>query len=650
MCGIYGYLSRNGKIDPQILSGMGRALAHRGPDDEGEIIHDGARVCVGLGHKRLSIIDLSPAGKQPMCNEDETVWITLNGEIYNYRELRKELEENGHRFRSHSDTEVVVHLYEERGAGCLDRLNGMFAFAIWDAKEQSLLLARDRVGKKPLHYCVTNGEFIFASEIKSLLRHPKVSRDLDLKALSKYLAYEYVPAPDSIFQSIKKIEPGNYLVYRDGAAQCVPYWRIPIQDDPVPVPSETHCVEQLRELLDRSVRRRLVADVPVGLFVSGGLDSGIVAALAARAKDRLECFSIGFDEPSFDESEYAKQIAKNLGLTHHVRIFNARDMLKLLQALPQVLDEPLADPSILPLYLLSGFAAERMKVVLSGDGGDELFAGYQTFQAHKLMEYYRALPGFVREGIRKFASGLPVSHGYLSTDYKLKQFLKGDGVSPEIRFFLWRGAFGAGEKNEILSPELRQQLAGYNCYEDIDRYIAESGLTKMLERILYLSMKLYLQDNNLVTVDRASMANGLEVRCPLLDKDVVEYVCRLPMQYKLNGFRTKYLLKRAAEGLLPQKIIHRQKKGFGLPLARWLNTDLKTFMLDYLNEERIRRQGIFHYPYVKRLIDEQLAKSKDHREPLWTLLVFQVWYERYIERAAPAETNSCGGNFIGETH
>ncbi len=642
MCGIYGYATRNGEIDPPIIYAMGRALTHRGPDDEGVMIDNSGPIRIGLGHKRLSIIDLSSNGKQPMCNEDETVWVTLNGEIYNYRELRKDLEARGHRFRSQSDTEVIVHLYEESGAGCLERLSGMFAFALWDAKQQSLLLARDRVGKKPLHYCATKGAIIFASEIKALLRHPEVGRDLDLHALNKYLAYEYIPAPDSIFRSIKKLEPGHYLAYRNGAIQCIRYWRIPLEDKPLQAGKESHCVAELRELLDRAVRRRLVADVPVGLFVSGGLDSGIVAAFAAKAKDQLECFSIGFDEPSFDESGYAEQVAKSLGITHHVRVFNSRDMLDLVQALPRILDEPLADPSILPLYLLSGFAAERMKVVLSGDGGDELFAGYQTFQAHKLMEYYRLLPGFLRSGIKRLASHLPVSHGYLSTDYKIKQFLKGEGVSPEIRFFLWRGAFANGAKSALLSPELRRHLEGKDCYEDIDRFIAESGLTNALERILYLSMKLYLQDNNLVTVDRASMANGLEVRCPLLDKDVVEYVCRLPMHYKLNGFRTKYLLKRAAEGFLPQKIIYRQKKGFGIPLARWLNADLKSFMLDHLNEERIRRQGLFHYPYIKRLIDQQLAKSHDHREPLWTLLVFQVWYDKYIDGVGPAEANLYG--------
>ncbi|HEV8722973.1 MAG TPA: asparagine synthase (glutamine-hydrolyzing) [Candidatus Binatia bacterium] len=642
MCGIYGYVSRNDKINPEMLRAMGRALAHRGPDDEGEMIQNTGAVSAGLGHKRLSIIDLSQAGKQPMANEDETLWITLNGEIYNYQELRNELEDKGHRFRSRSDTEVVVHLYEESGTRCLDKLSGMFAFAIWDSKKKSLFLARDRVGKKPLHYCATDGGIIFASEIKALLQHPGVSHDLDLKALSKYLSYEYVPAPDTIFRSIKKLEPGHYLLHENGESHCFPYWQIPIEDDPATNRSEADYTEELRELLERAVRRRLVADVPVGLFVSGGLDSGIVAAFAARARDHLQCFSVGFDEPSFDESAYSKQVAASLGIKHHLKVFDANEMLRLVPELPQILDEPLADPSILPLFLLSRFASERMKVVLSGDGGDELFAGYQTFQAHKLMTYFSALPGFIKQSIKTISSHLPVSHGYLSTDYKLKQFLKGDGASAETRFFLWRGAFGNNEKNDLLTPDIRRELAGHDAYEDVDRYIRESGLTKELERILYLAMKLYLQDNNLVTVDRASMANGLEVRCPLLDKDVVEFVCRLPMNYKLNGFTTKYLLKRSAAGMLPRNIIYRQKRGFGIPLAKWLTTELKDFMLDYLSEERIRKQGIFHYPSVKKLIDEQFAKTNDHREPLWTLLVFQTWYERYLDGSARAKANSRG--------
>jgi asparagine synthase (glutamine-hydrolysing) len=629
MCGIYGYLSPC-TIDPAVLRRMGHTLRHRGPDDEGEVILNSAEVSVGLGHKRLSIIDLSPAGKQPMSNEDETIWITFNGEIYNFQEIRKNLEGKGHTFRSHSDTEVVVHLYEELGTKCLDELNGMFAFALWDAKQQSLFLGRDRVGKKPLHYCIAGGHFAFASEIKALLQYPMVSRELDLTSLNKYLAFEYVPAPNSIFKAIKKLEPGHYLLCRNGEVVVSQYWDIPMEDYPVSDRTEPQYIDELKELLERAVTVRLVADVPVGLFVSGGLDSSLVAALARRAKDNLECFSIGFEEASFDESHYAQQIARSLGIKHHLKIFSAKDMLSMVQRLPGVLDEPLADPSILPLYLLSQFASAHMKVVLSGDGGDELFAGYQTYQAHKIVTFYDALPGFVKDTIKALASHLPVSHRYLSLDFKLKQFLKGVGVSSEVRFFLWRGAFSNAERSELLSPEVRRELQKENAYEEIYRYVRRSGLTKELERILYLSMKLYLQDNNLVTVDRASMANGLEVRSPLLDRDVVEFVCRLPMEYKLNGLKTKYILKKAAEEFLPRNIVYRKKKGFGVPLAQWLTGDLREFMLDHLSRERIQRQGIFHYPYIKQLINEQVTKAKDNREPLWTLLVFQMWYENYM--------------------
>ena len=634
MCGIYGYLSPTGTIDPTILRRMGHPLKHRGPDDEGEVILDSSEVSVGLGHKRLSIIDLSPAGKQPMANEDETIWITFNGEIYNFREIRKELEGKGHKFRSHSDTEVIVHLYEELGTKCLERLNGMFAFALWDAKQKSLFLARDRTGKKPLHYCVHRGHFLFASEIKALLQHPLVSREIDLKSLNKYLAYEYVPAPNSSFKAIKKLEPGYCLLFRGGAAVTSQYWDIPMEDYPISDRTEAQYIDELKELLERAVTVRLeAADVPVGLFVSGGLDSGVVAAMARRAKENLQCFSIGFEEASFDESRYAQQVARSLGIKHHLKVFRAQEMLHMVERLPEILDEPLADPSILPLYLLSQFAAEHMKVVLSGDGGDELFAGYQTYQAHKLVTFYDALPGFIKESVKALAFRLPVSHKYLSLDFKIKQFLKGVGVSSEVRFFLWRGAFSNVERHALLRPEVRRELQNENAYEEIYRYVRKSGLTKELERILYLSMKLYLQDNNLVTVDRASMANGLEVRSPLLDRDVVDFVCRLPMEYKLNGLKTKYILKKVAEELLPRNIVYRKKKGFGVPLAKWLTGELREFMLDYLSQERIERQGIFHYPCVSQLINEQLTMKKDNRELLWTLLVFQTWYERYIESA-----------------
>jgi asparagine synthase (glutamine-hydrolysing) len=581
MCGIYGYVSSRGGIQPEILRRMGDTLRHRGPDDEGEWIQHSKELAVALGHKRLSIIDLTSAAKQPISDEDGKIWLTYNGEIYNFRELRSELAAKGHTFKSTSDGEIIVHLYEEMGAACLERLKGMFAFALWDETQQSLFLARDRIGKKPLHYAIYDGGIAFASEIKALLKHPQVVKEIDLSALNKYLTFEYVPAPATIFKSIKKLEPGHYLSYQNGKSEIKKYWDIPLADYPIGFKTEDEYAEELRDILERAVRSRLVADVPVGVFLSGGIDSGVIAALAAKANRKIECFSIGFDEPSFDESSHAKSIAKALGLNHRLKIFNTREMLDNLDELPNFLDEPLADASILPSYLLSKVASERLKVAISGDGGDELFAGYPTYQAHRIITYYDLLPETLKNSVKALAAWLPVSHGNISTDFKIKQFLRGAGVSPEIRFFMWMGSFTESEKKGLLSSDVRAALAHENTYEDVFAYIRESGLNKDLERILYLSMKLYLQDDILVKVDRAAMANGLEVRCPLLDQELVEFACRLPMQYKLHGLKTKYLLKKAAAGILPDSIINRKKKGFGIPISKWLTGELKSYMLDY---------------------------------------------------------------------
>ncbi len=632
MCGIYGYLSLKRSIDPTILRSMGDSLKHRGPDDEGEMISEDGDLCVGLGHQRLSIIDLSAAGRQPMSNEDGSICLTYNGEIYNFRALREELERKGHRFKSNSDTEVVLRLYEESGIRCLEKLNGMFAFALWDRHKKTLFFARDRIGKKPLHYALFSQGVVFASEIKALLRHPGVSREIDLKSLNRYLTYEYVPAPDTIFKSIKKLEPGHYLVYRQGAAELVQYWDIPLTDNPMGYQTEDEYVEDLRERLDKAVKSRLVADVPVGLFLSGGLDSALIAALATRANSNLECFSIGFDEPSFDESRYAREVARTLNAQHQLMIFSTREMVDTVAKLPDLLDEPLADASILPTYLLSKFASGRVKVALSGDGGDELFAGYPTYQAHKLVTYFDSLPAFLKSALRTIGFHLPVSHNNISTEFKIKQFLKGAGVSSEIRFFIWMGAFTDAEKRGLLSDEVRSELRSHNTYEDIFNYINKSKLTKDMERILYLSMKLYLQDDLLVKVDRTSMANSLEVRCPLLDYEFIEFVCSLPMFYKLKGLKTKYLLKKAATGFLPPSIIQRPKKGFGIPVSRWLCGDLKDLMMSHLNQETIERQGLFNWTYVKDLMDAHLKRRADHRKLLWPLIVFQIWYERFVAR------------------
>ena len=631
MCGIYGYLSRREPADAGVLRRMGNTLVNRGPDDEGEHIEQLAGISIGLGHKRLSIFDLSAAGRQPMSNEDGTVWLTCNGEIYNFRELRSELIDKGHSFRSNSDSEVILHLYEEMGVGCLERLKGMFAFALWDRKKNALFLARDRMGKKPLHYAAYDGGIAFASEIKALLQHPAVSRSLDLNSISKYLALEYVPAPHSIYASILKLKPGHYLWHENGASRVEKYWDLPLMDYPIGYKTEEEYAEELRALLDRAVRARLAADVPVGVFLSGGIDSSLVAAYAARAQEHVECFSIGFEEKSYDESPYADSVVDALHLDLTRRVFTTAEMLGHLDRLPDFLDEPLADASILPSYMLAKAASQDVKVALSGDGGDELFAGYPTYQAHRLVTYYDLLPETVKQAIKSIAAALPVSHRDISPDFKIKQFLRGAGVSSEIRFFTWMGSFNDAEKKALFTDDCNAALAGNNTYEDIFAYVRESGLNRDLERILYLSTKLYLQDDILVKVDRASMANGLEVRCPLLDQDVVEFACRLPMQYKLRGLTTKYLLKRAAAGILPERVIRRKKKGFGIPISLWLGGELRDFMLDYLDEHRIKRQGYFNYSYIKGLIDDHLKKKKDNRKLLWTLLIFQIWHERYVD-------------------
>ncbi len=631
MCGIYGYLLRQEPVDAGVLRRMGDTLGHRGPDDKGEHIERRAGMSIGLGHKRLSIFDLSVSGRQPMSNEDGTVWLSCNGEIYNFRELRSELLDKGHAFRSQSDSEVIVHLYEEMGVDCLERLKGMFAFALWDRAKSALLLARDRIGKKPLHYASYNGGIAFASEIKALLQHPAVDRSLDLSSINKYLALEYVPAPHAIFASILKLKPGHYLWYKNGDSTVQKYWDLPLSDFPIGYKTEEEYAEELRAILERAVRARLAADVPVGVFLSGGIDSSLVAAYAARAERHVRCFSIGFEEKSFDESPYADSVADALHLDLSRRVFTTGEMLAHLDRLPEFLDEPLADASILPSYMLAKTASQDVKVALSGDGGDELFAGYPTYQAHRLVTYYDLLPEGLKQAIKSIAAALPVSHHDISPDFKIKQFLRGAGVSSEIRFFIWMGSFTDAERKSLFTADCNAALAGHNTYEDIFSYVRESGLNKDLERILYLSAKLYLQDDILVKVDRASMANGLEVRCPLLDQEVVEFACRLPMQYKLRGLTTKYLLKQAAAGILPERVIRRKKKGFGIPISQWLGGELRDFMLDHLSERRIKTQGYFDYSYVKSLIDDHLKKKKDNRKLLWTLLIFQIWHERYVD-------------------
>ena len=625
MCGIAGYVRPDGRAaDPATVRRMTRALSHRGPDDEGYYVSGP----VGMGHRRLRIIDLH-TGQQPMANEDGTVWVVFNGEIYNFLDLRKALEEQGYHFRTRSDTEVIVHAWEAEGPASLQRFNGMFAYALWDDREKLLFLCRDRMGKKPLYWAVRGGELIFGSELKALLHHPLIGRELDPGSLARYLAYEYVPAPHTIFQGVQKLPPGHALAFQNGEATVAPYWDLRFGLHP-PLP-DVSWEERFLAAFRTAVRRRLVSDVPLGVFLSGGIDSSaVVATMAEEARSPVKTFSVGFEEESYNELPHARRVARLFGTDHHELVFAQSEAFQVIPEAGQILDEPLADASFLPTYLLSRFARQSVTVVLGGEGGDELFCGYPTFLAHKPAEVYRRLPGWLQAGVRGLVHAMPVSQRYGSAGFLLRQFVRGAPYPAPVRTQLLLGGFTAEEQARLLSPEVRTPAGQLDLYEDVARVMEACDARDPLDRLIYQHAKFYLADQVLVKVDRASMACGLEVRAPFLDYEVVELACSIPSSLKLQGFTTKALLKRALAGHLPPDILHRRKQGFGIPLARWLRQDLRDWVSKMLHPDKLRREGILNPPEVERLLSEHLSGSHDHRKALWTLLVFELWREHYL--------------------
>ncbi len=616
MCGICGIASTTGHVDREALGRMTATLRHRGPDDEGSYVDE---VC-GLGFRRLSIVDLE-TGNQPLTSEDGRLQLILNGEIYNHEELRGELQDRGHRLATHSDAEVVVHLYEEVGARCVERLNGMFALALWDARERTLFLARDRLGKKPLYYAEVDGGLLFGSEPKALLAHPRCPRELDHEALGRYLALEYVPAPYSIFSGVRKLPPAHTLVWRDGSAKVERYWSLRFNPDESR--SDEEWSLELRERLRESVRLRLMADVPLGAFLSGGIDSSSVVSLMSElAPGRVETFSIGFEDRSFDESTEARRVAEYFGTEHHEETFTPQALLDVLPDVVDWLDEPFADPSILPTHLLSRFTRQSVTVALGGDGSDELLAGYPTFPADRLARFYRVPRALHERIVLPLAERLPPSAEDFSLEFKLKRFLRGMSVPEEVRHPAWLGSFGPeAQRALLLSP------AGDPYRELRGRPTDGDRLAGLIE--LYATT--YLPDDILTKVDRASMACSLEVRAPFLDYTLVEFLGRVPSRLKLRRLETKVLLKRAMAGRLPEGIAERRKKGFGIPLARWLRGPLRERLLDELSPARLDRQGIFVPAEVERLVGEHLSGRRSHHKELWTLLVFQLWHRRWAE-------------------
>ena len=623
MCGIAGFVNREGEgADPGILARMTATIAHRGPDGDGHWCRGPA----ALGHRRLSIIDVG-GGAQPMSNEDGSAWITFNGEIYNDPALRARLLARGHTFRNLSDTEGIVHLYEDEGLDFARHLNGMFALGIWDEPRQRLVLARDRMGQKPLFYAETSrGTLVFGSEPKALLAHPEVSRGLDPAGLARYLFYEYIPGPDSIWSGMKKLPPGHILVRERGVTTVSRFWESP---SPVadPEPFEEAASRFWGDFRD-AVGRHRRSDVPLGVFLSGGIDSSCVAAALAELEPAsgIRTYSIGFDDPSFDESGHARAVALKLGTNHRERTFSAESVMKLLPEVAGWLDEPFGDASILPTHLLSRFAREEVTVALGGDGADELLAGYPTFQAERLSGVFRKLPGAARALAGAAVGRLPVDHGNISLDFKLKQFLRGASEPSALAHQRWLGSYSGAEIGSLLVDPAGVDVEA----EHLARASALAPGSDPLTRSLRLYQDTYLPDDILAKVDRASMACSLEVRAPFLDAELVDSIAGLPASYKYGKGQTKRLLKRAAAGKLPPGILERPKKGFGIPVARWLRGPLGTMMDELLAPARLERQGLFRPEEVARRVAEHRAGVRDHRKPLWTLLMFQLWSDRWL--------------------
>ncbi|HKP48090.1 MAG TPA: asparagine synthase (glutamine-hydrolyzing) [Pyrinomonadaceae bacterium] len=639
MCGITGWANLDSRTPPldggeALLHAMCERMVHRGPDGEGLLVSAG----VGLGLRRLAIIDLV-TGDQPAFNENKSVAVVLNGEIYNYREVRSELEKAGHVFRSMSDTEVLPHLYEEWGDAMVDRLNGMFAFALWDARKRRLLIARDRFGEKPLYWGVFDGTLLFASEPKVLLAHPLVKSSLNLEALRQYLSFDYVPAPLSIYKGINKLPAAHLLTLEDGTVSTRSYWHL-CYETKKPIPSEAEAAEELRSLLADSVRQRLVSDVPLGVLLSGGIDSSTVAALAVQASSEpVRTFSISFAESSFDESSYARAVAKFLGTDHHEERLSANLAANLVGEIGSWIDEPFSDPSLVPTYLLSRFTRKHVTVALGGDGGDELFAGYPMYRGHRWAQVYSQIPRFVRSGIVEPMIGLlPVKTKNLSLDYKAKRFVTGAKFDTVARHHVWFGSFTPDEQVELLSPEVLEQTDS-DVYRQARRMLRDCESTNLVEQMQSLDTRLYLAEDILTKVDRASMAVSLEVRAPFLDPRVAEFAAALPANYKLRGRKTKYILKRAMAESLPSFVARRGKKGFGVPVAKWLKENLRPLARDLLSPERVRRAGVFNADYVTKLQDEHERGVANHRKLLWTLLMFELWHESFIETPRRIETS-----------
>jgi asparagine synthase (glutamine-hydrolysing) len=631
MCGICGVVSRadGPPITPELMAAMCRTIIHRGPDDEGIHLEAGA----GLGTRRLSIIDLA-GGHQPLANEDLTIWAAHNGEVYNFPELREELEGQGHTFRTRTDTEAVLHAYEQWGDGFVERLRGMFVTAIWDRPRRRLVIVRDRLGIKPLYYTLlADGTLVFGSELKAIVVHPGVRRELEPRALDLFLTLEYVPAPWSIFKSIQKLPAGHRLVYKDGRIAVEKYWDLPggkaigrVKPEKLP-----EVCDELYALLKESVKLRLISDVPLGAFLSGGIDSStIVGLMRELGASPLKTFSIGFKDASYNELEHARRIARLFETEHEELVLEPR-ALELTEMLVRHLDEPFGDFSIFPTYLVSKMARAHVTVALSGDGGDEVFGGYETYQAQTLSRFPFAVP--LARAAGAVVRRLPPAARKKGTWNKLRRYVQAFDNPASLRHLRWMMFLSRKDRRNLYANGLVDALGGLADPSEMEPFASFYGRLGDFDRTngeLYLDLKTYLADDILVKVDRMSMAPSLEARVPLLDHKLVEFAFSLPGELKVRGFETKWIFKKTMERLLPRETLYRKKEGFSIPIKHWLATDLKDMMLGYLDAKRLREEGLFEPAAVEAMIKAHLRGRENYSHQLWALMVFEIWKENYL--------------------
>ncbi|MDX6696418.1 MAG: asparagine synthase (glutamine-hydrolyzing) [Blastocatellia bacterium] len=629
MCGIVGIVGQeNQRADESLLARMCEAIHHRGPDEDGFYRNNS----VGLAMRRLAIIDLK-GGQQPIHNEDRSAWIVFNGEIYNYRELRAELEKLGDRFYTDSDTEVIIHAYDRYGAECPKYLRGMFAFAIWDERKQELLLARDRVGKKPLLYARLNNQLVFGSEFSALLLHPDISREIDYDALHYYLTFMCVPAPLTAYRSIRKLEPGHTLSYRprDGEVRIERYWQ-PDFSKKLDI-SEEEAGERAVAELREAVRVRLMSEVPLGAFLSGGIDSSaVVALMSEQSSAPVKTFSIGFEEQDFSELHHARRVAEHVGAEHHEFIVRP-DAMEVLPTLVEHYGEPYADSSAIPTYYVARETRKHVTVALNGDGGDECFAGYERYAAMRLAERYHKVPGALRQSlIGRAVEMLPAAANNRTRVGRVKRFMRAAALPKVERYLRWTSVFDRDAQSELYSDSFRHETARLDAADFLAPWFARANGAGIVDATLLADTMTYLPNDLLVKVDIASMAVSLEARSPFLDHHVIEFAASLPEKYKLRGLTTKYLLKRVLRQLLPVENLERRKMGFGVPIGHWFRNQMQGFLRETLLSERALKRGLFQPATVTRLVEQHTRGERNHEHQLWTLLMLELWFDRFIKQ------------------